>query len=152
MKKWLLFIPLLLVSGCTTMGQPYSPPPPAPEGKSIVYLMRSSVGYGGAWSTVFSINDTKVVSLYDKGYTWVHVGPGQYKFSAGTTLNSDYLKFVAPVRSGQEYFIEYTQESLGYPRYRNVIRGVSPGVGKSTVEKYSYIEADKVDIPTAPKE
>ena len=68
MKKWLLFILLLFVSGCTTMGQPYSPPPPAPEGKSIVYMMRSSVGYGGAWSTVFSINDTRVVSLHDKAW------------------------------------------------------------------------------------
>ena len=151
MKRVVLAVASLFVVGCTTMGQPYSQPPPAPQGKALVHFMRTSVGQGNFWQTVFSVNDVNVVSLYDKGYSWIHLDAGTYKFSAGTVFNADYLKFNMPIQPGAEYFIEYNQEST-YPRYRNVIRAVHPNVGKSKVEKYSYKEADKVEIPSKPKE
>jgi Protein of unknown function (DUF2846) len=151
MNKRLLFVLSLFIAGCTTMGAPYSPPPPAPPGKALVYFMRTSVGYGNFWSTSFSVNDAKIVSVYDKGYSWIHLDSGLYKFSAGTVLKADYLKFVMPIEAGKEYFIEYSQESTGYQMYRNVIRAVPPNVGKGLVEKYSYQEADKVEIPNKPK-
>jgi hypothetical protein len=135
MRRLALLTAFLGVAGCSTVGPAYTPAPPPPEGQALVYVMRTSVGYGNFWPTVFSLNDTKVVSLYDKGYSWIYVKPGRYKISAGTAMNSSYLKFVMPVEAQKEYFVEYTQEPAGYRMYRDVVRAV-----------------DKVDIADKPKE
>jgi hypothetical protein len=142
--RWL--VALLALAGCTTLGEPYSPPPPLPEGKARVYFMRSAVGYGNFWTTVFSVNDTEAISLYDKGYSWIYLAPGTYKFSAGTVMKQEYLKFEMPVQAGREYFIEYNQEPGGYQRVRNVIRAVNPALGNGLVQKYTYKAADKQDF------
>lgn len=141
-KKSVVLILLLTAAGCTTMGPPYTPPPAAPSGQSLVYLMRSSVGYGNFWETIFSINDVQVVSLYDKGYSWVHLKPGKYKFSGGNSLNPDYLKFNMPIAPGQTYYVEYGQSYAGYNQYRNYIRALKPAIGENKIKDYSYAPAD----------
>lgn len=96
-----LSVATIALVGCTTMGTPYAPPPPAPQGKATVHFMRSSVSYGGAWSSVFSVNDVPAVSLYDKGYSYIYLDRGIYKFAVGTPLNKNYLKFDAPIDAGR---------------------------------------------------
>lgn len=144
MKRLALLICTLLVAGCTALGQPYTKPAPPPEGKALVHLIRTSTGDGILWSTVFSINDTKAVSLYDKGYSTVYLDPGTYTFSAGTGLNFDHLKLHMTIEAEREYFVEYKEVQTGYRRFRNVIRAVSPVAGKSLVEKFFYKKADTV--------
>jgi hypothetical protein len=116
MRIALLAITMAISTGCTTIGRPYSAPPAAPEGCAFVYLFRTSVGQGIFWPTHLSVNDTKVASLYDKGYTWIYLDAGTYKFSAGTVFNSDYLKFVMPIEAGNEYFMDTTKSTRAIGR------------------------------------
>ncbi len=150
-KNWLLLVLAVFIAGCTTLGEPYSAPPPVPEDKARIYFIRSSIGHGNFWSSVFSVNDAEAISLYDKGYSWIHLDPGTYKFAVGTVLKGDYLKFDMPVRAGREYFIEYNQEPSGYQMVRNRIRAVNPAVGKGLVEKYTFKRADKTDFQPGAK-
>lgn len=117
-----LSVATITLVGCATMGTPYAPPPSAPQGKATVHFMRSSVSYGGAWSSVFSVNDVPAVSLYDKGYSYIYLDRGIYKFAVGTPLNKNYLKFEAPIDAGRDYFVEYNQEPTGYKTYRDKTR------------------------------
>lgn len=139
----LLLVNILIFSGgCSTMGKPYSPPPP-PKGKdALVHFMRSSVGYGNFWITSFYVNDVDMVSLYDKGYSWIHLKEGTYRFKAKAALGKG-LEFTMPVKAGNKYYLEYTQESVGYNRYRNVLRAVRPDFAESIIGQYSYKEANK---------
>ena len=147
MHKLIALLVIAGLAGCTTVGTPFTPAPVAPEGKALVYFMRSSVGIGNFWPTVFSVNDTAVVSLYDKGYSWIHLDAGLYKISGGTHLNNDYLKFILPVRAGSEIYVEYDQTPTGYNTYRNQIRAVPPNEAKAMIAKYNYLAADLVAIP-----
>ena len=110
MKKLLALGLLAFVAGCVTIGEPYSRPPPLPQDQARVFFLRSSVWHAGAWSTIFRVDDAEVVSLYNNGYSWIHLDPGTYKFTAGPVTNPDPLKFTMPVQAGREYFIEYYQE------------------------------------------
>lgn len=147
MKRIVLLICILLVAGCSTIGQQHPQPAPPQQGKALIHLMRTAVGYGNLWLTLFSINDTKVVSLYDKGYSTVYLDPGTYKFSAGAGLNSDNLNFRMPVEAGKEYFVEYKQVPSGSRTFRDVIHAVNPMAGKILIDKFSFKEADKVYVP-----
>lgn len=151
MKKVVLLLVALLVAGCTTTGKPYSAPPPAPAGKSLVYLMRTSVGYGGAWTTQFYINDKHVVSLYDKGYSYVYLSAGTYKIAVTQPLGKkDYLHFNLPVVAGRTYYIEYDQQPVGGTTYRNIVRALKPAYGQAMVERYAYKPAKEGEIREAP--
>ena len=98
------------------------------------------------------MNDTNAVSLHDKGYSWIYLDAGVYKFSTGTALNNNYLKFEGVrVRAGDVYYIEYHQESVGGNRYRNVVRAVAPEIGQDLISRYAYKEADKVEFQPQPK-
>jgi hypothetical protein len=151
MKKAVLALLALLVAGCATTGEPYSPPPPAPAGKSLVYLMRTSVSLGGAWTTQFYINDKHATSLYDRGYSYVYLGPGKYKISVTSTLQKkDYLHFDMPIKAGRTYYIEYTQQPIGGATVRNVVRALKPAYGQQLVERYTYKPAKEGEIPESP--
>jgi len=146
MKKLFLLLILAGVVGCTTMGSAYSPAPAPTDGKALIYFMRASVAYGNFWPTTFSVNDTVVVSLYDKGYSWMYLDPGVYKITGGTHLNNDYLKFVMPVSPGAEYYVEFTQESIGSRTYRNQIHALKPEEAKARIAAFTYKAADTVVV------
>lgn len=131
-----------LLVGCTTMGKPYQTPPPPAKDQGLVYMMRTSVGYGNFWSTTFYIDGQEVVSLHDKGYTWVHLHAGVHEMAAQQAMGKK-LHFKIPVKAGQTYFIEFAQESAGYNAYRNVLRGLLPEHGLETVKTCTYVEANK---------
>jgi hypothetical protein len=133
----------LLIAGCsTTNGKPYTPPPPPPEGKSLVYVMRSQAVYGSAYETVFSINDSAVAAMKDKGYAWFYISPGLHKFSAGPRPNPENVKIPVLIESGQEYYIEYRQESQAYQSYIEIIKKLEPSVGKAMIKHYKYAKAN----------
>jgi hypothetical protein len=133
---------MVLFSGCTTMGEKYSPAPLPSEDKSLIYLFRSHVTIGNFWITNFSINGKEVVSLYDKGYSWVHLKPGTHLFGVNSLAQNE-LKFETPIQAGKIYFIEHTQEPAGYNRYRNVIRMVPSKIGENIIENFSYKKANE---------
>jgi len=109
--------------------------------------MRSSVTYGNFWPTVFSVNDVPVVSLYDKGYSYIYLDRGIYKIAGGTHMHKDYLKFSMPIDAGGQYYIEYGQESTGYNTFRDRIRAVRIDEARAMIASYSHKPADPVELP-----
>lgn len=127
---------MLVLAGCghTSSSQPYFEPSPPPQGKALVYMMRTQVIQGSFYDSVFSINDSAVVGLNEKTYSWVQVSPGLHKISAGQHPHPSNVFLNLPVESGKEYFVEYTQQ---YPV--ELIRVREAGEGKAMVKGYSYI-------------
>lgn len=123
---------MLMLTGCATR-HPYFEPPPPPPGKALVYMMRTQVIQGSFYDSIFSINDSAVVGLNDKAYSWVQVSPGLHKVSAGQHQHPRNVLLYLPVEAGKEYFVEYTQEySVEMIRVRNA------NEGKTMVKGYSY--------------
>lgn len=139
--KFILCTLIFMTSGCTTLGEKFTPAPVPPNDKSLVYLFRSNVGYGNFWITNFLVDGKEIVSLYDKGYTWIHLSEGKHSIEANTPTQSE-LKIVANTIAGKTYYIEYTQESAGYNHVRNVVRVVPSTMGKDIVKEYSYKKSD----------
>ncbi|WP_318656872.1 DUF2846 domain-containing protein [Pseudomonas capsici] len=133
MKSISAFLLMLMLTGCASR-QPYFEPPPPPPGKALVYMMRTQVIQGSFYDSIFSINDSAVVGLNDKSYSWVQVSPGLHKVSAGQNQHPRNVFLYLPVEAGKEYFVEYTQEySVEMIRVRNA------NEGKTMVKEYSYI-------------
>lgn len=78
MKSLPVLLLMLLLTGCghTSSSQPYFEPPASPQGKALVYMMRTQVVQGSFYDSVFSINDSAVVGLNDKTYSWGLVSLG----------------------------------------------------------------------------
>ena len=131
----------LWLSACTTIGKPYSPPPTAPLGKASVHLLRTTASFGNLWPTGFWIDDREVVSLHDKGYTWIHLDPGAYHFEAGNALANRRVGFLKSIDAGKEYFFEFNIEKVGYNQFRNVLKELDPAQARSMMPAYAYKEA-----------
>ncbi|MFC3153333.1 DUF2846 domain-containing protein [Litoribrevibacter euphylliae] len=118
MKKYLVLL-VLILQGCA-MGPIYKDAPPVDNEKALIYLMRGDIHYGGGYATSFRINDSKVVELYDNGYSWIHLTPGTYKFSAGGERLS------VKIEPGETYYIELHQEvksvSSGVISQKNILQ------------------------------
>lgn len=128
---------IIFLGGCTTTGQPFSEAPQPEEGKSLVYVFRTFVGYGNIWVTNFSIDDKKIVSLYDEGYSWIHVPSGEHKFSAYTPTQNN-LKISVHILPNKIYYIGYGQNYLGIGRVENVLRTYDEYEGHLMISQYSY--------------
>jgi hypothetical protein len=102
--KYTTFLLLVFLQGCT-LGPVFSEAPIAPEGQALVYLFRGDVLYGGGYATSFQINDINVVSLYDDGYTYQYLPPGDYVFkSYGERINAN-------LEAGRVYYFGFHQEN-----------------------------------------
>jgi len=147
----LAFLITWLLAACSTSGPKFTPAPTAENDDALIYFMRSHVGYLGGYWTNFYIDDEEIVELFDEGYTWVHLKPGFYNFSAGFIIrpNLDFEIYIEPNRT---YYIEYTQESAGYNQVRNkfhVLLSESESInlsssqsGPSFIRDYSYKKAN----------
>jgi len=142
MRRWLVLFAVVTMAGCTTVSKPYQPAPKPPEGKALVYFMRSSVDTGNYLPIVFSVNDRPVVSLYDKRYSWIYLDEGAYWITGGTELYRSEFKLDLSVWSGGEYYIEMNQTSTGYSTFVNALRVVPQNEAGSTIAKYVYKPAD----------
>jgi len=97
---------VFIISSCA-IGPKFTPAPPPPEGKGLLYLMRGDVYHGGGFPTKFIINDRIVAKLYDQGYTWIHLAPGTYKVRAGGIEK----KFKITISGGETHYFRYHQVS-----------------------------------------
>ncbi|WP_017901595.1 DUF2846 domain-containing protein [Pseudomonas asplenii] len=145
MKKIPALLLMLLLTGCghTSSTQPYFEPPPPPEGKALLYMMRTQVIQGSLYDSVFSINDSAVVGLSDKTYSWIQVSPGLHKVSAGQSPHPKNVFLNLPIEAGKEYFVEYTQE---YPVEKIRLRNAKDG--KAMVKGYFYIPVPSTSTTT----
>lgn len=127
---------MLLIAGCshTTSSQPFFEPPAAPPGKALVYMMRTQVIQGRFYDSIFSVNDSAIVGLGDRTYSWVFVTPGVHKVSAGQRPHPKNVRLNLNVEEGKQYFVEYTQEYMA-----EIIRVRDPKEGKPMVQKYFYV-------------
>ena len=142
MRGGLVLFAVFTMAGCATGDTPYQPAPSPPEGKAVVYFMRSSAETGNYRPIVFSVNDNPVVSLYGKRYSWVYLDEGAYRITGGTELYKNEYKIELSVWSGGEYYIEMDQTSTGYSTFTNTLHVVPQIEAASTIAKYIYKPAD----------
>ena len=128
----ILLFSLLILIGCTALGEKYTPAPPPSNDKALVYLFRTGVYVGGFWRTSFMVNNKEVAALHNGGYTWVHLDKGYNQFDA-KAVNHKNLEFTALLKAGETYYVEFTQEGNF-----NVLRMVSPERGGKMIESYLY--------------
>ncbi len=76
--------------------------------------------------------------MKDKGYFWTHLKPGEHVFSAGQFKRDDNVKTKVNIKSGAIYYIEYTQEHIGYQGYTETIRVINPDTGSKLIKGYTY--------------
>src|SRR6478735_6238002 len=138
--KNIIFLILIFISGCA-IGPRYVPAAPPPDGKALVYLLQTNTIQGDAYPTVFSVNEVKLVSLYDSGYSYVYLPPGTYLFKTNVALwGSKELQITVPIESGKEYYLEHTEEMESYPRYNTIFRKISKVNASKIISEYRYNE------------
>lgn len=142
--KSIYFLPfsLLVLIGCTALGEKYTAAPPPPDNKALVYLFRTSVSTGGFWRTSFFVNYKEIAALHNGGYTWVHLDKGKNVFEAKATNHKD-LGFDTPLQAGKTYYIEFTQENISYNHDRNILRVIPPEQGEKMISSYLYKKANQ---------
>ncbi len=141
----LIVLTACFFSGCT-IGPAFTPAPNADENESIVYLMRSHAKYGGMWWTNFYINDKEVVELYDEGYTWVHLKPGFYRFSAGSKMVSFYdVNFDLEIKPNETYYIEFVQGTSGNNQISNMLRVLPVSLASELIIDFSYKKSNYIN-------
>lgn len=135
MKTIVVLLLSCLLVACATEGPPFTPAPPPPEGKALVYLMRTHIQQGGMTPSVYYINDSAVVALLDKGYTWVYLTPGVHKFAAGMNSNQGIAHLFLPIEAGKEYYVDYNQIPGAFQ-----IKLQDARTGRSLIATDAYVE------------
>lgn len=96
------------ITGCAS-GPSFQPAPAPQKNQALVYFMRGPVSTGSIRATDFSVNQRKIVSLRNYGYSWIYLDEGTYTFGA----NSLRLRIdIAPQRN---YYLNYQQEIVLLP-------------------------------------
>lgn len=134
-----------LLSACSTMGQDYSAAPPPPEGQALVYVMRGRLTISSMWPTSFQIDGKRIVSLHDKGYSWVHVPTGPHIVGAGMAIDAalnDWLSVTIDAKPGKVYYVEYAQFREIDRSGKEVLRVLPEELGQVTVPLYKFKPAE----------
>lgn len=130
-KRLLLFVFISFsLIGCATIasGPLFVEAPKAPKGMGTVYVFRTDTSkmYGMAVAHTAYINDKPFLKLYRGGYSFVHLKPGIYKFSAG--LETEFV-----IEDGETKFIESFSGGTRLREYEK-------SAGLKVVKQCRYIE------------
>ena len=116
MKKIAVTLIIVLLSGCATLaeGPSYQESRPADEDPNLatIYIYRK-YAEPTAWGVNIIVEEKKIASLNQQGFTWHRVGPGLVNIKAVWPALSGQkegdLQFTA--KSGEEYYVELTGQS-----------------------------------------
>lgn len=137
----LVFLSAALFSACTTIGPKYTPAP-QPESKSLIYFFRDSVERNGGYRTNFMINRVPIVALYNSGYSWVHIDPGEYQFIGGGEV------IELSVEPGKTYYLGFNQENFyasSFVSTKNTFRVYSYEDAKQKISRFRYKKSTTLD-------
>lgn len=151
------FVILIFLQGCAT-GQIFTEAPAPLEGQALVYLLRGDVHYGGGYRTQFNVDDRIVARLYDGGYTWLHMAPGEHEIRVGrhsldvniVAAETYYFEFhqdnfsssygVETESSFKQYEYVQIQEQLSKSRYRE-----SEDIATAEVNRYREFKNEPIE-------
>ncbi|MCU7830879.1 MAG: DUF2846 domain-containing protein [Candidatus Thiodiazotropha sp. (ex Myrtea sp. 'scaly one' KF741663)] len=116
MSKIAVTLMLILLSGCATLaeGPSYLDSKPASKDSDLatIYIYRK-YAEPTAWGVDVIVNDQKVASLSQQGFTWFRVDPGNVNIKAVwpalSGQKTGHLQFMA--KAGAEYYVELTGQS-----------------------------------------
>ena len=132
----LLLLGGTLACAIRTTGPAFQSAPGPPTGQALVYLMRTRIESGNMWETTFSIDGRKAVSLYDKGYSWVHLPAGDCKFDAEIApgIHQGLYVDLAP---GKTYYLQVTQDG-----YKRILRQIYGPLALDEISGHQYKPAN----------
>lgn len=137
MRFLFLLFTVIVFSGCAIAPR-YTPAPEAPEGMSLVYLMRGDVERGGFWATQFTIDDKVIVDLQNNDYSWLYLKPGSYKVKAAGLVRT------LTVDKGGDYYLEYHLGFNGY-QFLKYFKQLSSEEIKNQLVESTYVQGNSYE-------
>ena len=110
--RFIIVILILLSAGCSTIGEPFSLAVPPKEDKALVYLFRDNISQGGASRSNFKIDGDPIMSIWNSGYTWVHLTEGMHTFESSAINDTFTIPLV--LEKGKTYYLGVNQDRYSY--------------------------------------
>jgi PAS domain-containing protein len=149
MKKFLCLL-VIFLSGCATVatGPDFTPAPPPAQKEGLVYFMRSPLVVGEEIGVSFLVAGHKVVELYSKGYSWVHLPEGRHNIKAQG--GGGKMSILVDVRPGETQYVERLDDRLEGNRYVARLQVARPQESESKIKAYKYTPSLPVPAPSEP--
>lgn len=137
--NYLFLLPLLLVTGCASLGPVYSRVDKVPDNAGLVYFYRPSSFVGGGVSYDIKNGDTVITTLYNGGYYPYFSAPGEKEFWAKTESKSSITLDVKP---GQTYYVK-GEVGVGFLVGRPHLMVVAPEIAEKEIVDCKLITDNK---------
>lgn len=147
MKKFLCLL-VIFLSGCATVatGPDFTPAPPPAQQDGLVYFMRSPLVVGDEYAVGFLVDGHKVVELYSKGYSWVHLPQGRHNIKAQG--GGGKMSILVDVRPGEVQYVERLDDRLEGNRYVARLQVARPQESASKITAFKYTPSLPVPAPS----
>ena len=149
MKRFLCLL-VIFLSGCATVatGPDFTPAPPPAQQDGLVYFMRSPLVVGDEYAVGFLVDGHKVVELYSKGYSWVHLPQGRHNIKGQG--GGGKMSILVDVRPGETQYVERLDDRLEGNRYVARLQVARPQESESKIKDFKYTPALPVPAASEP--
>lgn len=137
--NYLFLLPLLLVTGCASLGPVYSKVDKIPDNAGLVYFYRPSSFVGGGVSYDIKNGDTVITTLYNGGYYPYFSTHGEKEFWAKTESKSS---ITLDVKTGQTYYVK-GEVGVGFLVGRPHLMVVAPEIAEKEIADCKLIPDNK---------
>ena len=137
--NYFFLLPLLLITGCASLGPVYSKADKIPDNSGLVYFYRPSSFYGFAASYDIKNDDTVITTLYNGGYYPYFSTPGEKEFWAKTESKSS---ITLDVKIGQTYYVK-GEVGVGFLVGRPHLMVVTPEIAEKEIVDCKLIPDNK---------
>ena len=116
MKKLLLIIAVITISGCAT-GPAFVPSKEPDDKSALLYIYRPSDFVNSMISPEIIINDKKYNGVTNGGYLYSYVEAGNYSIGINYGSNENKKDMDIDIKGGNTYYVRVTtgQKPLKYP-------------------------------------
>lgn len=137
--NYLFFLPLLLMTGCASLGPNYSKVDLIPNNSGLVYFYRPSSFVGGGVFYDIKNGETVITTLYNGGYYPYFSASGEKEFWAQTESKSS---ITLDVKTGQTYYIK-GEVGVGFLVGRPHLMVVAPEIAEKEIADCKLIPNNK---------
>jgi hypothetical protein len=137
--NYFFLLPLLLITGCASLGPVYSKADKIPDNSGLIYFYRpSSFFFAGAFYDI-KYDDNVITTLYNGGYYPYFSTPGEKEFWAKTESKSS---ITLDVKAGQTYYVK-GEIGPGFLLNRPHLMVVTPEIAEKEIVDCKLIPDNK---------